>query len=226
MILNRLLTAFLFIALPFGAFAQEIGGIGTGGAGGGTVTQGTPASSANAWPTVPTIGGAANAIGNPMFVQLTTGVASLGTVGLNAGSNIVGKFGIDQTTQGVTNAVSIVPLTNAQGGNLTPVFSPALEPSRTLKAGAGNLYSVYATSTASGVAGFLVCVNSTTITAGAITPVDFVAMGAGPTTVGISYSPGPPAAYSTGITCAETVAATPFTYTAPAAVVAYHGLVD
>jgi hypothetical protein len=239
-LLRVLLSGALSIALAGAAFAQAVGGGGGGPGGGGVVTQGTAGTSA--WPVAPWIGGiansatnglyinilqgnAVNASGNPIFVQLTAGAASLGTVGLNAGSNLVGKVGIDQTTPGSTNAVSLVPLTNAQGGNLTPVVSGALEANHVLKAAAGNLYSVYATST-TGAAGYLVCVNATSISAGAITPIDFIAIGAGPTTAGINYSPGPPGAYSTGITCAVTVAATPFTYTAPGSVIAYHGLVD
>jgi hypothetical protein len=206
------------------ALAQNVGGAGSTGGGGGTVTQGAAAGS-GPWIVTPWIGGAVNASGNPLFVQLTAGAASLGTVGLNAGSNIVGKFGIDQTTPGTTNGVSLIPLTNAQGGNLTPVVSGALEANHVFKASAGNLYSAYATST-TGAAGYFVCVNATSISVGAITPIDFIAIPAGPATVGISYSPGPPGAYSTGITCAVTVAATPFTYTAPGSVIAYHGLVD
>jgi hypothetical protein len=239
-VLRVFLSGVLSIALAGAAFAQAVGGGGAGA--GGAVSQGTAAGS-GPWIITPWIGGAVNsatngtyfnllqgnavnASGNPIFVQLTAGAASLGTVGLNAGSNLVGKVGIDQTTPGTTNAFALVPLTNAQGGNLTPVVSGALETNHVFKASAGNLYSAYATSTNSGVSGFFVCINATSISAGAITPIDFVAMGPGPATVGISYSPGPPGAYSTGITCAETVATTPFTYTAPASVLAYHGLVD
>jgi hypothetical protein len=223
--LRALLCVLAGLFANSGAFAQSVGGGGGGSGGGGTVTQGSPNTAANAWPTTLAVGGSANASGNPIFVQLTAGVASLGTVGLNAGSAIVGKFGIDQTTPGTTNGVSLIPLTNAQGGNLTPVVSGALEANHVLKASAGNLYSVYATST-TGAAGYLVCINATSISTGAITPIDFVAIGAGPTTVGINYSPGPPGAYSTGITCAVTTAATPYTYTAPGSVIAYHGLVN
>jgi hypothetical protein len=207
-------------------WAQSVGGGGGTSGGGGTVTQGAPNTAANAWPTTLAIGGAANASGNPIFVQLTAGAATLGNVGLIAGSAIVGKFGIDQTTPGTTNAVSLIPLSNAQGGGLAPVVSAALQSTVfAVKASAGNLYSVYATST-NGAAGYLVCVNSATLASGAITPVDFVAIGAGPTTVGINYSPGPPGSYPTAITCAVTAATTPFTYTAPTASFAYHALVD
>jgi hypothetical protein len=215
--------SFLFMLLfASSAFAQAVGGGGGGPA--ATVTQGGAASS-GPWIVAPWIGGAANAVGNPLFVQLTTGVASLGTVGLNAGTNIVGKFGIDQTTPGTTDGVALVPLTNAQGGNLTPSVSGALQASSTAVSGAHNLYSAYVTST-TGAAGYFVCVNATSIVSGAITPLDFVAVGAGPTTVGINYSPGPPAAYSTGITCAVTTAATPFTYTSGGSVFSYHILAD
>ncbi len=219
----RLLLLALLLA-PGSAFAQAVGGSGAGGGAATTVNQGTAAGS-GPWIVTPWIGGAVNSSGNPLFMQLTAGAASLGTVGLNAGSNIVGKFGIDQTTPGTTNGVALLPLTNAQGGNLTPVVSAALEASHVFKASAGNLYSAYATST-TGAAGYFVCVNATSISAGAITPLDFVAIGAGATTAGLSYSPGPPGNYGTGITCAVTVAATPFTYTSGGSVFAYHGLVD
>jgi hypothetical protein len=214
------------------------------GGGGGTVTQG-PAASSGPWIITPWIGGAVNsatnglyfnilqgnavnASGNPIFAQLTAGAASLGTVGLNTGSNVVGKVGVDQTTPGTTNAVAIVPSVNATVG-LTPVVSSALEPGHVFKASAGNLYAAYVTATSSytNVGGFFVCVNATSVpAAGAITPLDFVAMPVGAATVGISYSPGPPAVYSTGITCMVTIATTPYTYTVPSSNLAFHGLVD
>jgi hypothetical protein len=151
----RVILAAAFSASITGqVFAQSVGGGGGASGGGGTVIQGAPNTAANAWPT--TLGGSANASGNPIFVQLTAGAASLGTVGLNAGSNIVGKFGIDQTTPGTTNGVALLPLTNARGGNLTPVVSAALEANHVFKASAGNLYSAYATST-TGAAGYFVC---------------------------------------------------------------------
>jgi hypothetical protein len=215
--LSRWLIA-LAITFPSGAFAQGIGG---GGQGGNTVTQGTPASSANAWPTVPTIGGEVNSSGNPIFVQLTAGAATLGNVGLIAGSAIVGKFGIDQTTQGTTNAVTHLPLTGAQGGGLTAQVTAALQASSTAITGNRNLYAAYAVSVA-GAAGYFVCVNATSISAGAITPVDVVPIGAGPAFAVISYGSSPPGSYGTGITWAVTTAATPFTYTSGGSQFFYH----
>jgi hypothetical protein len=73
-------------------------------AGGGTVTanQGTPnAGGASAWPETLVQGGALVSTTNGIFVQPGTGA----TWGLAAGTNIIGKFGIDQTTPGTTNAV-------------------------------------------------------------------------------------------------------------------------
>jgi hypothetical protein len=231
-------TAFLaLLASP--SIAQVVGGAGGGG---GTVTQGAPNSAANAWPFFATVGGSAISATNGLYSNLLQGNAVLsatnglysnmlqGNAVLSATNGLYSNLLQGNAALSITNpifaATFIQPLTNAQGGNLTPVVSGALEASHVFKSGAGNLYSAYATSTSSGVAGFFVCVNATSISAGAITPIDFVAMPAGPTTVGFNYSPGPPGAYSTGITCAETVATTPFTYTAPSSVLAYHGLVD
>ena len=75
-------------------------------------------------------GNAVNASGNPIFVQLTSGAAVIGAVtqsgtwnigsittlpALVAGSAIIGKVGIDQTTPGTTNGVVINAGTNAIG---------------------------------------------------------------------------------------------------------------
>jgi hypothetical protein len=140
-------------------------------------------------------------------------------------SNILQGNAVLSVTNPLPTSTFIQPLTNAQGGNLTPVVSAALEASHIFKASAGNLYSAYVTST-TGAAGYFVCVNTTTISSGAITPIDFIAIPAGPSTIGLNYNPGPTGNYNTGITCAVTTAATPFTYTAGGSVFAYHGLVD
>lgn len=66
---------------------------GGGGGGGGTVTQGTAAAAAGAWPFYLVQGTTANSSSNPIFVQGT------------AGSAILGKVGLDQTTPGTTNGV-------------------------------------------------------------------------------------------------------------------------
>ena len=56
------------------------------------------------------IGYVASALSNVITLAepLPPGANSVGTIGLNVGSNIVGKFGIDQTTPGTTNGVQII----------------------------------------------------------------------------------------------------------------------
>lgn len=62
------------------------------------------------------IGGSSTATGHgtasgSLRVELPTD--GTGVVGLNAGSNIIGKVGIDQTTPGTTNAITPVPASNS-----------------------------------------------------------------------------------------------------------------
>lgn len=87
------------------------------GSGGGTVIQGAPNSAANAWPVAETFSGS---LIDPRAIRALT-VADI--VGLGAGSAIVGKFGIDQTTPGTTNGVVVnsLPATPA-GTNLIGKF--------------------------------------------------------------------------------------------------------
>ncbi|MCS3451057.1 MULTISPECIES: hypothetical protein [Bradyrhizobium] len=110
-----------------------------------------------------------------------------------------------------TAAVAIAPTSAAVGG-ITPVVTSAAANNLVLKAGAGNLYSAYATNLTA-TAGFLVIINATTAPAdGAITPLDCAplpASGFG----SINYNPGPPSVYSTGITAVVTSAANCFTKT-------------
>jgi hypothetical protein len=237
---NLLRILLLLALLPGGAFAQGIGGGGGASGGGGTVTQG-PAAGSGPWIVTPWIAGAVNSATNGLYTNLTQGNAVLSAtnglygnvlqgnvaLGVTNGiySNILQGNAVLSVTNPIFTASFIQPLTNAQGGNLTPVVSAALEANHVFKASAGNLYAAYATST-TGAAGYLVCVNATSISAGAITPLDAVAIPAGPSTIGFNYSPGPPGNYGTGITCAVSVATTPFTYTAPGSVIFYHGLVN
>lgn len=238
---NLLLRILVLISiLPGYAYAQVIGGGGGGGAA-TTAAQGAPNTAANAWPFFATVGGVAISATNGLYSNLLQGNAVLsatnglfsnilqGNVALGATNGIYANTLQGNAVLSLTNPLPtetfIAPLTNAQGGNLTPVVSAALEASHIFKASAGNLYSAYAVST-TGAAGYFVCVNTTTISAGAITPLDFVPIAAGPSFASISYASGPMGSYSTGITCAVTTAATPFTYTAPGSVIAYHGLVN
>lgn len=62
---------------------------------------------------------------------------------LPAGTNLMGKVGIDQTTPGTTNAVTLVPATS--GGMTVSTFEPGASDNHTnLKNGAGQLYWVTA----------------------------------------------------------------------------------
>lgn len=132
-----------------------------------------------------------------------------------AGTAILGKVGIDQTTDITTNGVEIAPTAGATAG-ITPVVSGAAEGTHVLKGGAGNLYSVYAT--AGATAGFLMVFNATAAPGdGAVTPIQCIQVPAN-TTQGVSFNPGPPEVYATGISVAfsttgcftKTVSATAF----------------
>lgn len=121
--------------------------------------------------------------------------ATGGTVGLVAGTAIVGKVGIDVAMTGIT-----------------PIPSTSAEASHVLKASAGTLWSVYATNLTA-TAGFLVVLNATSAPVdGAITPLDCVPLPANGA-VAVNYNSGPPATYSTGITAVLTSATTCFTKT-------------
>lgn len=145
-------------------------------------------------------------------VTVATDTATVaGSATLPAGTNLIGKVGIDQTTPGTTNGVTIAPTSAAAAGQ-TPVVSAAGEASHVLKATPGNLYGVYATNL-TGTAGFLVVLNATSAPAdGAITPLACVPLTANGV-ASINYIPGPPSVYSTGITAVITSAATCFTKT-------------
>ncbi len=143
---------------------------------------------------------------NQLSVSLDGGTGA--TVALGAGSQIVGKVGIDQTTDVTTNGVEIAPTAGAAAG-MAPVVSSALETGHVLKASAGNLYGVEVQATT--VAGFLEVFNSTTVpAAGAVTPVAFcyVAING---TCGLNFMP--PLVMATGISVAFSASTTPFTKT-------------
>jgi hypothetical protein len=144
------------------------------------------------------VGGSSTATGHgtasgALRVELPTD--GTGIVGLAAGTNVVGKVGIDPAM-----------------GALTPVVSNAAESSHVLKASAGSLWGVYATNL-TGTAGFLVVLNATAAPAdGAITPLACVPLTANGV-ASINFMPGPPSAYSTGITAVVTSATTCFAKT-------------
>lgn len=82
-----------------------------------------------------------NGVSGTGVQRVTLASDSTGVVGLVAGSAIVGKVGIDQTTPGTTNAVSDQPVTS--GGLSTYSFlSTGAVQSVNVKASAGQLYSL------------------------------------------------------------------------------------
>jgi hypothetical protein len=100
---------------------------------------------------------------------------------------------------GLAGALAL--LLQAQSGwafeaGITPVVSPAAEASRLIKAGPGNLYSLYVTTGAT--AGFVMTFNATSVPAdGAVIPVECVVAPVN-STISISFA-GPPDIYSRGI---------------------------
>ncbi len=102
--------------------------------------------------------------------------------------------------------------TAAAAAGITPVVSTSLENSHVLKAGAGNVYSVYAAALTGGTSGFLVLLNATSAPVdGAITPLAIAPFSGGVAI--INYAGLPPGVFSTGITAVVTSASTPFTKT-------------
>lgn len=233
---NLLRSLAILALLPGAAFAQAPAAGGGPTAGTPTVTQGPPNTAANAWPFFATVGGVAISATNGLFSNMLQGNAVLsatnglysnilqGNVALGATngmySNILQGNAALTLTNPLPTETFIAPVTNAQGGNLVPYSSAALEASHNIS-GAKNLYSAYAIST-TGAAGYFVCVNTTTISAGAIVPIDVVPIPAGPSYASIPYSSGPAGSYGTGLSCGVTVAATPFTFTAGGSVFFYH----
>jgi len=177
----------------------------------GSAANGTTVNLAKVGGTALATGTGAQGAGTPRVTVATDGATVAGSASLPAGTNVIGKAGIDQTTPGTTNGVAIAP-SAAAGIGITPVVSAAAEASHVLKASAGNLYGVYATNLTA-TAGFLVVLNATSAPAdGAITPLACVPLPAN-SFGSINYAPGPPAVYATGIVAVVTSAATCFTKT-------------
>lgn len=128
------------------------------------------------------------AIGAPMQ-------ATGGTVGLVAGTALIGKAGIDQTTFGSTNAVCLPPSSSGTIG-LTSVRTTALASSLVLKNSPGNLYDCYVSVGAT--AGLLMIFDATSAPSdGAVTPAEvFIAPASG--TVRHTFIT--PRVFATGIT--------------------------
>jgi len=136
-----------------------------------------------------------------------------------ASDNTPFKVGIDQTTDITTNGVEIAPTAGAAAG-ITISASSAVESGHILKASAGNLYELSGETGAS--AGNVMVFNSTTVPAdGAVTPVECFSVPANQP-FSKSYSPGPVAAFATGISVAfSTPAGSAACLTKTASVTAY-----
>lgn len=133
-------------------FALVVSASGGGGGGGGAVTA---ASGAFVDGSIVTIGteadtaatsdaatGTLMAFTKRISARLTAVITALGTPfqaggALGAGTAIIGKFGVDQTTPGTTNGVQINAVTAA-----TTASSTAYETSHIGKASAGTLFAV------------------------------------------------------------------------------------
>jgi hypothetical protein len=185
------------------------------GGGGGTVAQGAPGTNANSWwvQIGDGVHGPADVLA-PFLDGLSPG-ALLGTYNQNylyngtslsiqrdvPGASLPTGFGVA--------AVHTRPNSSANVAN-TPVVTAAAASGVVLKAGAGNLYSVYATNLTA-TAGFLVVLNSVSAPVdGAITPLDCAPL---PANGNASINYNIPARYSTGITAVVTSATTCFTKT-------------
>lgn len=190
----------------------------------GTVTanQGTAAATAGAWPVTLVAGGVLISATNPVPISFGTSVALpagtnlLGKVGIDqttpgttngvqinaalpAGTATVGKVGIDQTAPGTTNGITITPSSAAAVG-IAPVASGAAESNHVLKASAGNLYGL--TAAIGATSGYVMLFDATSAPVdGAVTPKYCFPVSSNGTNGGIAIGwKSPPAAFATGIT--------------------------
>lgn len=145
---------------------------------------------------------------SPLSLDLAGNLRTNAT--LIAGSAIVGKFGVDQTTPGSTNGVSLVPNNNA-AGSIAPVPSTSAESGHVFKSSAGSTYSAAATNLTA-TAGFYVLIDAASVPAdGAITPKACAPL---PANGAVSINYGDiPGGFSTGIVGVVTSATTCLTKT-------------
>ncbi len=111
-----------------------------------------------------------------------------------------------------TTPIAVVVSPGTATSGVTPTVSTAAENSHILKAGAGVVYSVYATNLTT-TDGYLQVFNAVSAPAdGAVTPLACAPLSGGGV-ASIHYAPGPPGIYGTGITAVVSSAATCFTKT-------------
>lgn len=155
----------------------------------------------------------------------TFGVASEASSAVGPPVQIGGRFETTPTTltngqQAVLqhdanqNLLTVINPTALAADGIVTVPSTTTESSHVLKASAGNLYGWCATT--GGTAGFVMLFNATSAPGdGAVTPAEAPTQIAANSTVCRSFGPGPPEAYSTGITIVFSSTG-PFTKTASA----------
>jgi hypothetical protein len=180
----------------------------------GSVDQGAAGSAA--WKVDPS--GVTSPVAVESLPPLPAGSNTIGSVLANAGTNLntsalaLESGGNLETLSGAVVdgrvQVALPAGDNIIGGTLpsptssssfaiTPAASSALEAGHVLKAGPGNLYSLYVMTTS--VAGFLMTFNATSIPAdGAVRPVECIQISA-ESAAAISFDGAPPDYYSTGI---------------------------
>lgn len=127
---------------------------------------------------------------------------------IGAGSNIIGRVGIDQTTPGTTNGISIAADSGTVTG-LTPVIAGTSATNVVAKASAGNLLNAYVTSSA---AGWIFLINAASLPGNATLTVGTASgnlqgcfelqKGVTDWQGSINYNPGPWEQFSTGIVVA------------------------
>jgi hypothetical protein len=192
--------------------------VGGGGGGGGSVTQGTTpwVDNVTQWNSV-ALGSPSNYGTSPGAVPVI-GVNAAVTNALPAGTNVIGKFGIDQTTLGTTNGVTLVPSTASTAGISYSSSGGTATNSRTLKSGAGNLFSLEVSvgSTVSSAAWAVFIFDATSATG---TIAKCYNMPSGTVTFTANWTN--PVRFGTGVTVGVSTAVCNSTYTAPGTAAAF-----
>lgn len=128
-----------------------------------------------------------------------------------APSNVEGST--DPLSQNLTGDLRTITKISSATTGLTSIVSASVESNHVLKASAGTLYGLDVTTGAA--AGYVMLFNATSAPGdGAVTPIKAWVVSAN-SSLGISYIPGPPLAFSTGITAVFSTTG-PFTKTASA----------
>lgn len=200
-----------------------------GGSGGGAVTMAAGAVASGAYVSGALVDGAIATLGTQADLAWTSGngtaISILKSISTGVGSaiptgaNVIGKVGIDQTTPGTTNGISVASDAGTVTAGTTAITGTVSgTPASGLigKASAGNLQSVYVTSSA---AGWVFLVNSATVPGSSTLTVGTgsgnlqgcfeLQKGVTDYQASINYNPGPWEHFSTGIAVALSTTACP-----------------